>query len=122
MPRIHNVGRVRPQPFFVCASRFKHSNQWNRQGTKKNFKGIVRFGLSLVSTLPSSQHYYCSERKTILYLDTVYCMFLLFVGVEINPFKNQYFSTQTNLVYLGLVYVIMITGTHSESTQGVTGV
>ena len=26
----HNVGGVRPQPFFVCASRFKRSNQWKR--------------------------------------------------------------------------------------------
>ena len=31
-----------------------------------------------------------------------------------NPFKQRYFSTQTNLVYVGLVYV-MITGTRSES-------
>ena len=73
----------------------------------------------------SSWRYYCSKSKTILYLDTGYCKILLYVGVEINPLKHQYFSTQTNLVYLGLVYMTMITGTRSESTvvlRGVTGV
>ena len=54
----------------------------------------------------------------------VYCPFLLYVSVEINPFKHGYFSTQTNLLYLGVVYVTMITGTHGESAvvRGVTGV
>ena len=88
----------------------------NSTGTKTVLKGTVRFGLSLVSSL---------ESKTILHLDTVYCKFLLYVSVEINPLKHQCFSTQTNLVYLGLVYVTMITGTRSESTvalRGVTGV
>ena len=83
----------------------------NSTGTKNVLKGTVRFGLSLVSSLLSLRRYYCSESKTILYLDTVYCKFLLYVSVEINPFKHWYFSTQTNLVYLGLVYVTMITGT-----------
>ena len=96
----------------------------NGTGTKNVLKGTVRFGLSLVSSLLSSQRYYCSESKTILYVDMVYCKFLLYVSVEINPFKHRYFSTQTNLVYLGLVYVTMITGTRRESTvvRGVTGV
>ena len=96
----------------------------NCTGTKNALKGTVRVGLSLVSALLSSRHYYCSESNTILYLDTVYCQFLLYVKVEINPFKHRYFSTQTNLVYLGLVYVTMITGTCRESTvvRGVTGV
>ena len=82
----------------------------------------MRFALSLVSSLLSSWRYYCSESKTILYLDTVYCKFLLYVSVEINKFKHQYFSTQINLVYLGLVYVTMITGTRSTVVRGVTGV
>ena len=85
-------------------------------GTKNVLKGTVRFGLSLVSSLLSSRRYYCSESKTILYLDTVYRKILLYVSVEINPFKHRCFSTQNNLVYLGLVYVTMITGTRSEST------
>ena len=94
-------------------------------GTKNVLKETVRFGLSLVSSLLCSRHYYCSESKTILYLDTVYCKFLLYVSVEINPLKHRCFSTQTNIVYLGLVYVTMIIGTRSKSTVlllGVTGV
>ena len=93
----------------------------NGTGTKNVLKGTVRFGLSLVSSLLSSRRYCCSESKTILYLDTV----LLYVCVEINQFKHGCFSAQTNLVYLGLVYVTMITGTRSENTvelRGVTGV
>ena len=97
----------------------------NGTGTKNVLKETVRFGLSLVSSLLSSWRYYCSESKTILYLDTVYCKFLIYVSVEINQLKHRCFSTQTNLVYLGHAYVTMITGTRSESTvvlQGVTGV
>ena len=122
MLRIRSVGGVGPQPFFVCATHFKLVTNGNGTGTKNVLKGTVRFGLNLVSSLLCSRRYYCSESKTILYLDTVYCKFLLYVSVEINPFR--YFSTQTNLVYLGLVYVTMITGTRSESTEvwGVTGV
>ena len=97
----------------------------NGAGTKNVLKGTVRFGLSLVSSLHFSRRYYCSESKTILFLDMIYRKFLLYVSVEINPFKHRCFSTQTNLVYLGLVYVTMITGTRSESTvvlRSVTGV
>ena len=97
----------------------------NGTGTKNVLKGTVRFGLSLVSSLLSSRRYYCNESKTILYLDMVYCKFLLYVKTEINLLKHRCFSTQTNLVYLGLVHVTMITGTHSESTvllRDVTGV
>ena len=96
----------------------------NGTGTKNVLNGTVRFGLSLVSSFLYSRRYYCSESKTIVYLDTVYCKFILIVSLEINPFKHRYFSTQTNLVYLGLVYVTMITWTRSESTvvRGVTGV
>ena len=115
MPRIHNVGGVRQQPFFICDSRYKRSNNGNGTGTKNVLKGTVRFGLSLVSCLLSSRRYYCSKSKAILYLDTVNCKFLLYVSVEINQFKYRYFSTQTNLVYLGLGYVTMITGIHSST-------
>ena len=54
----------------------------NGTGTKKILKGTVRFGLGFVSSLLSSRRYYCSESKTILYLDTVYCKLLL------NFYKN----------------------------------
>ena len=84
----------------------------NGTGTKNVLKETVRFGLSLVS-ISVFAALLLSESKTVLYLDTVYCKFILNVSVEINPFKHRYFSTQTNLVYLGLVYVTMITGTRS---------
>ena len=96
----------------------------NGTGTKNVLKGTVRFDLSLVSSLLSPRRYYCSKSKTFLYLDTVYRKFLLYVSVEINPFKHRYFSTQTNLVYLGLLCVTMIAGTRSKSTvvlRGATG-
>ena len=64
-----------------------------------------------------SQRYNVIESKTILYLETVYCKFLLYVSVEVNPFEHRYFSTQTNLVYLGLVYVTMIIRTRSKIAE-----
>ena len=70
----------------------------NGTGTKNVLKGTVCLGLSLVSSILSTR-YYCSESKPILYLDTVYCKFLLYVSVEIDPFsceQNRHFSTQTN--------------------------
>ena len=94
----------------------------NDTGTKNVLKGTVRFGLSLVSSLLSLRRYYCSESKTIFYLETVYRKFLLYANVEINPLKYWCFSTQTNLVYLGLVYMTMITGTRSECTVVLLGV
>ena len=57
----------------------------NGSGTKNVLKGTVRFGLSLVSSLLST----CSESKPILYLDTVYCKFLLYLNVEIDPFSCE---------------------------------
>ena len=114
MLRIRNVGRVRPQPFLYVPVVSNIITNGNSMGTKNVLKRIVRYGLSLVSSLLSSRRYYCSESITILY--TVYRKFLLYVSVEINPLKHRCFSTQTNLVYLGLVYVIMIIGTRSQST------
>ena len=38
MPRIRNVGGVRPQPFFIHASRFKRSNQLKQHGHYKCLK------------------------------------------------------------------------------------
>ena len=95
----------------------------NRMGTNNVLKGTVRFGVSLVPSPLSSLCYYCNESKTILYLDTVYHKFLLYVRVKkTNPLKHQCCSAQTNLVYLGHVYVTIITGTRSESTVVLQGV
>ena len=60
----------------------------NGTSTKNVLKGTVRLGLSLVSSLLSTGNY-CSESKPILYLDTVYCKFLLYVSVEIDPFSCE---------------------------------
>ena len=114
MPHIRNVGRVRPQPFFFYVPAVSNLvTNGNGTGTKNVLKGTVRFGLSLASSLLSSWRYYCSESKTILYLDTVYCKFLLYVSIEIKAFKHWYFSTKKKIVYFGLVNVTMITVIHS---------
>ena len=80
MPRIRNIGGVRLQPFFICGSVSNEVTNVNGAGPKNVLKGTVRLGLSLVSNLLSSRRYYCSESKTILYLDTVYCEVLLYVS------------------------------------------
>ena len=122
MPRIHNVGGVRAQPFLYVPVVSNVVTNGSGTGTKNVLKGTVHFGLSLVSSLLSSRRYYCSESNTILYLDTIYRKFLLYASVEINSLKHRCFSTQTNLVNLGLVYVTMITGTCSESTVALRGI
>ena len=85
MLRIRNVGGVRTHPFFYVPAVLKVVTNGNGTGTKNFLKGTVRFCLSLVSTHLSLRRFY----------------------------YHQYFSTQTNLVYLGLGYVTMITGTHN---------
>ena len=57
----------------------------NSTGTKNVLKGTVCLGLSFVSSLLSTAR----ESKPILYLDTVYCKFLLYVSVEIDPFSCE---------------------------------
>ena len=44
MPHISNVGRVRPQPFFVCATCLNHVTTGNGTGTKNVFKGTIALG------------------------------------------------------------------------------
>ena len=54
MPRIRNVGGVRPQPFFVLTVVSNVVNNGNGTGTKNVLKGTVRLGLGLVSSLLST--------------------------------------------------------------------
>ena len=89
MPRICNVGGVRPQPFlYVLAV----SNVTTGNGTDtKNVSKLNRtlgfeFSIHPVFCL---RRYYCSESKPILYLDIVYCKFLLYVSIEIDPFSCE---------------------------------
>ena len=95
MPRIRNGVELGHSHFLYVPAVSNVVTYRNGTGTKNVLKGTVCFGLSLVSSLLSSRRYYCSENKTILYRDTVYCKFLLYVSVEINPFKHRNFSTQT---------------------------
>ena len=60
----------------------------NGTGTKTVLKQTVRLGLSLVSSLLSTAQLR-GESKPILYLDTVYCKFLLYVSIEIDPFSCE---------------------------------
>ena len=89
MPRICNVGGVRPLPFFIHASSFKHSNHWKQYGTKNVLKwnSALGFEFSILSSVYGATT--CSESKPILYMDTVYCKFLLHVCVEIDPFSCE---------------------------------
>ena len=84
MPCIRTLGGVRPKPFLYVPVVSNVVTNGNVSGTKNVLKGAVRIGLSLVTSLLSSHRYYSSESKTILYLDTMYCKFLLFVNVEMN--------------------------------------
>ena len=86
MPRIRSVGGVSPLPFFIRDSSFKRSNHW---GTKNVLKWNRALGFEF--SIQSSVHGAITVAKVslILYLDTVYCKFLLHVSVEIDPFSCE---------------------------------
>ena len=84
MPRIHNVGGVRPQPFLYVPAVSNVVTTGNGTGTINVLKWNRVLGFEV-----SIRRYYCSESKPILYLDMVYCKFLLYVSVEIDPFKHR---------------------------------
>ena len=85
MPRIRNVGGVRPEYVQAVSNIVTNGNG---TGTKNVLKGTVCLGLSSVSSLLSTAHYY-SESKPILFLDTVYCKFLIYVSILIDPFSCE---------------------------------
>ena len=78
MPRIRNVGGVKPLPFFIRTSSLKVVTTGNGMGTKNVLKWnrALGFEFSIQSSVYGATSYY-SKSKPILYLDTVYCMFLL---------------------------------------------
>ena len=53
-------------------------------GNGTGTKNVVKWNRAL------GFEYYCSESKPILYLDTIYCKFLLYVSVEIDPFSCKF--------------------------------
>ena len=87
MPRIRNVDGVRPLSFFIRARSFKVVTTGNGTGTKNVLKWNRALGFEF--NILCLRRYYCSESKPILCLDTVYCKFLLYVSVEIDPFSCE---------------------------------
>ena len=75
---------------------------------------FVALSILVVFTVHKKKHWLLSEhlrRQPCLYVDTVYCKFLLYISVEIDPFSCDQTSTIYNFLYLGRVNVCMITGT-----------
>ena len=54
MPRIRNVGEVRPRPFMYVPAVSNIVTNRNGTGTKNVLKGTVHLGLCLVSNLLST--------------------------------------------------------------------
>ena len=67
----------------------------NGTGTKNVLKRNCACGFVFRYPIFCLQRYYCSDSKPILYLDTVYCKFLLYVSVEIDPFSCE----QTSVIW-----------------------
>ena len=64
-------------------------------GNGTGIKNVLKWNRALgfeISPVFCLRHYYCSESKPILYLDMVYCKFLLYVSVEIDPFSCEQMS------------------------------
>ena len=82
MPRIHNVGGVRPQPFMHVPVISNVVTNGIGRGIENVLKGNVHLGFPVFCL----QRYYCSESKPILYLDMmVYCKFILYVKRRNGP-------------------------------------
>ena len=77
MPRIRNVGGVRPLPFFISASSFNVVTTGNGMGTKNVFKWNRALGFEF--SIQSSVYGATALAKVSLFstLDTVYCKFSL---------------------------------------------
>ena len=65
MPRIRDVSRVRPLPFFVRASRFKRSNHWKRHRHYKCFKRNRELGFEF--SIPSFDYGATTVTKVSLF-------------------------------------------------------
>ena len=78
MPRICNVGGVRPLPSVPVIL-----NVTNGNGT--GTKNVLKWNRALGFEFGIQSSVY----KPILYLDTGYCKFLLYVSVEIDPFSYE---------------------------------
>ena len=92
MPRICNVGGVKPQQFLympaisnVVTTGSNVVTTGNGTGTKNVLKWncVLGFVFSIQSSV------YGATTVAKVHLDTVYCKFLLYVSVEINPFSCE---------------------------------
>ena len=103
-----------------------HSNFWYvpavsnvvTNGSCTGTKNVLKWNLALGFEFSIKSSVYgatTSESKLIVYLYNVYCKFLLYVSIEIDPFsceQNWHFSTQTKFQYLGLVNVSVLSETY----------
>ena len=85
MPRIRNVGGVRPLPFLYVPEVLNVVTTGNGTGTKN----VLKWNRALGFEFSIQSSVYGSESKPILYLDTVYCKFLLYVSIEIDLFSCE---------------------------------
>ena len=58
-------------------------------GNGTGTKNVLKWNHALGFEFSIQSSVYGNESKPILYLDTVYCKFLLYVSVEIYPFKHR---------------------------------
>ena len=61
------------------------SNSGNGTGTKN----VLKWNRALGFEFGIQSSVFVAESMPILYLDTVYCKFLLYVSIEIDPFKHR---------------------------------
>ena len=73
----------------------------NGTGTKNVLKWNRALGFEFsIHPIFCVRRNYCSESKPILYQDMVYCKFLLYVCIEIDPFScEQTSAISTNLIF-----------------------
>ena len=58
-------------------------------GNDTGTKNVLKWNCALGFEFSIQSSVYGAESKPILYLDTVYCKFLLYVSVEIDPFSCE---------------------------------
>ena len=87
MPRIHNVGGVRQLPFLYVPTVLNVVTTGNGMGTNNVLKWNRALGFEF--SIQFSVYGATIAKVTLLYLDTIYCKFLLNVSIEINPFSCE---------------------------------
>ena len=74
--------------FLYVPAVFNVVTSGNGTGTKNVLKWNCALGFEFsIYPIFCLRQYYCNESKSILYQDTVYCKFLLYVCIEIDPFS-----------------------------------